>query len=286
MKKLLTVLTLSVGVLGLVACGEEETQDASNQKQEEVAKQKPSTVSVESLKKIKFGDSKATVKKVLGTPKTKEVDTWGDSWEYEGKDNKDSYVTFYFDTFDEVESFGQKGILEKDETRNSKDGIKNFDNPKKSTGSYAENSNAGNDYSDIEDDEFDEDIESDIYNDTIDEIINNNDYSSVSINKVELKENMGTDTEYDLIAHIYLEQTGKPGIETLQNLIDLYSEDLATHLADEDDRVVELNIYWHNSSAAQNSNLASDAIIAKKQFERIPQGFAIGDSIFNPNVFH
>lgn len=133
MKKLLSALTLSVAVLGLAACGDEETQNASNQKQEEVAKQKPSTVSAESLKKITFGDSKATVKKVLGTPKTKEEDTW----EYEGKDNKDSYVTFFFDIDDKVESFEQKGILEKDTTRNYEDRIKNFDNPEKSTGSYA-----------------------------------------------------------------------------------------------------------------------------------------------------
>ncbi|AMW98477.1 hypothetical protein [Rummeliibacillus stabekisii] len=135
-------------------------------------------------------------------------------------------------------------------------------------------------------DEFDEEIESDIYKDTINEIIKSNDYSSVSIKKVVLNENMGADEEEDLIALIYLIQTGKPRVKTLQNLIDLYSEDLAAHLAKEDERVVELNIFWYNSYAASNSNLAADAIIAKKQFERVPKGFAFRDSVFNPQVFN
>lgn len=137
-----------------------------------------------------------------------------------------------------------------------------------------------------EDEEFDTEIESDIYKDTINEIIASNDYSSVSIKKVVLNENMGTDDEDDLIALIYLEQTGKPRVKTLKNLIDLYSEDLAANLAKEDDRVVELNIFWNNSYAASNSNLAADATIAKKQFERVPKGFAFRDSVFNPQVFN
>lgn len=211
------------------------------------------TISVSDLKKIKLGDSYKTVEKVLGNPKEINKDLF--MWHYDGDDklSKDSYAVISFDFENKVESIEQKGIISKDTTRVDADGIDNFDNPKKSTGMYKEDKNSNQ----LDTKEDDKDLVQYDTEDVINSFVDKNFKSGTELTKLELNENMGTKKKNDYIALVHMKMDRVYSAKSGFDWIDKYTNYLAAELADHDNNISELVIFWTMPQFAdKNYNVA------------------------------
>lgn len=102
----------------------------------------------------------------------------------------------------------------------------------------------------------------------IEKIINDRiaeEYTSTDIEKIIINDNLGTDEDGDYIALVYLIWNVKNSGKTSKEMLETYSSDLAATLAEQNETVKELAIFW--TVPYLNDN-------AKCSYKRIPNGFA------------
>lgn len=71
-----------------------------------------------------------------------------------------------------------------------------------------------------------------------------NEYDRTTVNRVEINEDLGTDTEGDYIALVYLTWDVKNKPDMTETMLQMYSDDLAASLATDHPEVQEVAIFW------------------------------------------
>lgn len=200
---------------------------------------KNTSVSADSLKKINVGDSYELVEKELGYPKEVDIDYF--MWHYDGDDKlaKDSYAVISFDFENNVESIEQEGIISKDTTRVDADGINNYDNPKKSTGIYKEDTNDS-----IDSTEDDKDLVQYDTEDLINSFVDKNFKFDTQLDELELNENLGTKKDGDYIALVHMTIGKTLSAKSGLDWIDKYTNYLASELAAKQSDISEITFFW------------------------------------------
>ncbi|AVB10320.1 hypothetical protein C3438_12880 [Bacillus velezensis] len=79
---------------------------------------------------------------------------------------------------------------------------------------------------------------------------------NVSVEDIEVNQDLGTEKKDQLIALVHLSFDLKNSSETTKNMIELYSEDLAARLAEEDTSVSELSVFWKAPYIDEDETLA------------------------------
>ena len=69
-------------------------------------------------------------------------------------------------------------------------------------------------------------------------------YASTDITKITLNEDLGTDTEGDLIALVYLTWNVSNSGKTSKEMLSMYSSDLAATVASDCPNIQEIAIFW------------------------------------------
>lgn len=89
-------------------------------------------------------------------------------------------------------------------------------------------------------------------------------YTYTDIDSITINDNLGTDEEGDYVALVYLTWNVKNSGKTSKEMLKMYSADLAATLAEQNETVKELAIFW--TVPYLNDN-------AKCSYERLPNGF-------------
>lgn len=185
----------------LTGCNEEDIKTESDPILD-VKLDDKNTISSKDLERIKIGDSYKRVLKILNNPK--EIDEEGFIWNYDGDNSfsSNSYAAIFFDFENNVESIEQSAITEKNTTRKDEDGVINFDNPKKSTGTHKETSETPDEETASENEDYIYDVESAIA-EAVGETVEWVDETLDVVDHVEVNDNYGKNDGSKLIlAHL------------------------------------------------------------------------------------
>lgn len=96
-------------------------------------------------------------------------------------------------------------------------------------------------------------------------------YTSTVIERITINDNLGTEEKNDYIALVYLTWNQKNSGKTSKEMLRLYSDDLAATLANQNDTVKEIAIFW-------TVPYLNDS--AKCSYERVNNGFAEMDMVW------
>ena len=94
-------------------------------------------------------------------------------------------------------------------------------------------------------------------------------YDDTEIDHITINDDLGTEVENDYIALVYLTWNCKNSGKTSKEMLKMYSDDLAATLAEQNDSVQEIAIFW--TVPYLNDN-------AKCSYERRNGGFAVMDT--------
>lgn len=130
----------------------------------------------------------------------------------------------------------------------------------------------------IEEQEFNEHV--DMVESSIQEIIDQDFSFDTSIINFELNENLGTDEPDDYIALVYLSYDQLHTAKTTKKWIDTYTSHLAATLAEEDNGISSLNIFWETPEFKDNWNTAKFTL--KKQGKK----FVYDTQYYDGTVFN
>ena len=100
-------------------------------------------------------------------------------------------------------------------------------------------------------------------------------YTHTSIDRITLNEDLGTEAEGDYIALVYLIWDQKNSGKTSQQMLDMYSSDMAARVYDDLPEIQEIAIFW-TVPYLNNGQ-------AKISFERIDSGMKYTDKVFDSN---
>lgn len=180
----------------------------------------PGTITKSQLKSLKEGMPKKEVEETLGDPYIKDDDI--NEWDYKGIDGlaKDSKVMIFFDgnTVTSIVDDGLSQII-KDDSNNSND-------------------------EQLDTETNDKDLVQYDTEDAINSFIDENFKSGTELNKLELNDNMGTNKKNDYIALVHMKMDRVYSAKSGFNWIDKYSNYLAAELANHDNNISELVIFW------------------------------------------
>lgn len=96
-------------------------------------------------------------------------------------------------------------------------------------------------------------------------------YHNAVIDRITINDDLGTEDENDYIALVYLTWNTKNGGKLSKEMLKMYSDDLAATLANENDTVREIAIFW-------TVPYLNDT--AKCSYERVPDGFVVMDEMW------
>jgi len=94
-------------------------------------------------------------------------------------------------------------------------------------------------------------------------------YDDTEIDHITINDDLGTDEENDYIALVYLIWNRKNSGKLSKEMLKMYSDDLAATLAEQNDSVQEIAIFWTVPYLDDN---------AKCSYERVNGGFAVMDT--------
>lgn len=100
-------------------------------------------------------------------------------------------------------------------------------------------------------------------------------YHNAVIDRITINDDLGTEEENDYIALVYLTWNTKNSGKLSKEMLKMYSDDLAATLANENDTVQEIAIFW-------TVPYLNDT--AKCSYERVPDGFVVMDEMWG-NAF-
>lgn len=189
------------------------------------------TITPEEYKKIKEGMTYDEVKKIVGG-KAKSVEKVGHSsskfydFDGEGGLENDAEVSLYF-VAGELSFKSEYGLI----TKNNQ--------------SELNHSSTENETSDTRN----------IIEDLVDKHLKN-----VSIEDIEVNQNLGHDKKDQYITLVHLSFDLKNSPATTKKIIELYSEDLAARLAEEDTSVSELSVFWKAPYIDEDETLENSLI--------------------------
>ena len=96
-------------------------------------------------------------------------------------------------------------------------------------------------------------------------------YHNAVIDRITINDDLGTEDENDYIALVYLTWNTKNSGKLSKEMLKMYSDDLAATLANENDTVQEIAIFW-------TGPYLNDT--AKCSYERVPDGFVVMDEMW------
>lgn len=180
----------------------------------------PGTITKAQFKEIKEGMTKKQIKDKLGDPFTENKEV--NEWDYKGINglSEDAEVIIFFED-DEVSSIMDDGLNQI---------IKTDEN------------NANDEQANTEED--DKDIVQYDTEDVINSFVDENFKSGTELTKLELNENIGTKKKNDYIALVHMKMDRVYSAKSGFDWIDKYSNYLAAELANHDNRISELVIFW------------------------------------------
>ncbi|MGF9975906.1 hypothetical protein [Viridibacillus arvi] len=114
----------------------------------------------------------------------------------------------------------------------------------------------------------------------VQQLIDDNKMHGVEIVRVEYNDHMGTDKDGDFIGLAYLKYNDGQSAKTTKKLIDLYTEEIAANLAESDEDLSELVVFWETPFLLEGTNTA------KIQFTRQNDKFVFGDKNYNSSIFN
>lgn len=100
-------------------------------------------------------------------------------------------------------------------------------------------------------------------------------YSYTTIDKVNVNANLGTGADGDYVALVYLTWSQKNGGKLSQEMLDMYSSDMAARMYDDLPEIQELAVFWTVPYLNNGT--------AKLSFERKNNGMAYSDKLFDKN---
>ena len=102
-------------------------------------------------------------------------------------------------------------------------------------------------------------------------------YEDTDIQKVEINDNLGTDEEGDYIVLVHLKWNRKNKPKTTKDMLEMYSDDLAATLAEEEN-ITEITVFWEVPYHLEGDN------IAKMNYTRSGEKMAIGERWYDPII--
>ena len=171
---------------------------------------KTSSITPKEYKQLKEGMTPEEVKKIVGgSAMSEEIDGDNDfNWGYEGENGieNDSSARLYFED-DQLSFKIENGLLTKHNETDSEE-------------------------TEAADEEYE-----------IESIIEDN-YTTASIEKIEINEDMGADEPNKLIALVHLSFDAKNSAQTSYNMTEMFSEDLAAKIGSDNDSISQLTVFW------------------------------------------
>ncbi|NUI58974.1 hypothetical protein HUN88_04220 [Bacillus amyloliquefaciens] len=205
-------------------------------------------ITPQTFHKIKEGMTYEEVKKIVGGKARSESNLYAGSKEYvySGKDGLESgsTVTLEFDD-DELNFISETGLISKREDEQNED----------------ENTTTV--------------IENETEEDQINDLVENN-LKNVSVDKIELNQDMSKNKEKQYIALVHLSFNLKNTPERAKKITQTYSEDLAARISDKVKSVDQLIIFW------KIPYLNDNAVLAKNSYVRSGSHFIIADQAYQP----
>lgn len=202
---------------------------------------KISSITPQKYKQLKEGMTPEEVKKIVGGSAISEENE-GDNdfvWEYEGEKGieNDSTARLYFED-DNLSFKTEIGLLTKLNETNSEETYE---------------SDAADEENELESLKSDAEYE-------IESIIEDN-YTTASIEKIEINEDMGSGEPNKLIALVHLSFDAKNSAKTSYNMTEMLSEDIAAKIGSDNDSISQLSVFW-------KVPYISDKSAAKFSYER------------------
>jgi len=184
------------------------------------------TITPEEYKKIKEGMTYDEVKKIVGG-KAKSEEKIGDSstdYDFDGEDGLESHAAVFLHfVADKLSVKSEYGLITKSDQSELND-------------SSSEN-------------------ETSYIRNKIEGLVNEH-LKNVSIEDVEVNQDLGNDKKDQYIALVHLSFDLKNSSATTKKMIELYSEDLAARLAEEDRSISELSVFWKAPYIDEDETLA------------------------------
>ncbi|MDM5299472.1 hypothetical protein QUF51_15070 [Bacillus pumilus] len=214
---------------------------------------KISSITHEEYKQLKEGMTPEEVKKIVGgSAMSEEIDGDNDfNWGYEGENGieYDSSARLYFE--DDHLSFKiENGLLTKHNETDSEE---------------VNESEAASEEDKLESLKSDAEYE-------IESIVEVN-YTTASIEEIEINEDMGSEKPNKLIALIHLSFDVKNSAQTSYNMVEMYSDDLAAKIGTENDTVNQIVVFW------KVPYIDEEETVAKFSYERSGEQMKITDKV-------
>lgn len=211
---------------------------------------KISSITPEEYKQLKEGMTPEEVKKIVGgSAMSEEIDGDNDfNWGYEGENGieNDSSARLYFED-DRLNFKIENGLLTKHNETDSEETYESEDEDElESLKSVAEYE--------------------------IESIIEDN-YKAASIEKIEINQDMSTDQDNKLIALVYLSFDFKNSAQTSYNMVEMFSDDLASKIGTDNNTINQMAIFW------KVPYIDEDEILAKFSYERSGKQMKITDKV-------
>ena len=86
------------------------------------------------------------------------------------------------------------------------------------------------------------------------------DLTSVSVKKIVVNENMGTDNPDDYILLVYLSFDAKNSKSTTKEMIEMYNNEIGAKIGKSEKNVQELTIFWEVPHQQKDTNLAKASL--------------------------
>lgn len=212
-----------------------------------------SSITPEQYNKLKEGMSPKEVKKIVGrSAKSEEIkENNYFIWEYEGEKGieNDSSASLYFED-DHLSLKTEYGLL----TKHSET------DPEKT-----HESEVADEKDELESLKSDAEYE-------IESIVEDN-YTTASIEKIEINDDMGSDKPNKLIALVHLSFDAKNSSQTSYNMVEMYSDDLAAKIGSENDTINQIAVFW------KVPYIDEDETLAKFSYERSGEHMIITDKV-------
>ncbi|MEN2451879.1 hypothetical protein AAZF84_28740 [Bacillus sp. JR_15] len=211
------------------------------------------SITPEKYNQLKEGMTPKEVKKIVGgSARSEEIkeDNYF-IWEYEGEKGieNDATADLIFED-DRLSSKFESGLLTKHNETDSEQ--------------VYESEVAG------EEDEL-ESLKSDAEYE-IESLVEDN-YTTASIEKIEINEDMGSSEPNKLIALVHLSFDAKNSAQTSYNMVEMYSDDLAAKIGSENDTVNQIAVFW------KVPYIDEDETLAKFSYERSGEHMKITDKV-------
>ncbi|WMT30448.1 hypothetical protein RE735_07925 [Bacillus aerius] len=202
---------------------------------------KISSITPKEYKQLKEGMTPEEVKKIVGgSAMSEEIDGDNDfNWGYEGENGieNDSSAHLYFE--DDHLSFKiENGLLTKHTETDSEETYE---------------SEAADEEDELKSLKSDAEYE-------IESIVEDN-YTTASIEKIEINEDMGSGEPNKFIALVHLSFDAKNSAKTSYDMTEMFSEDLAAKIGSDNDSISQLSVFW-------KVPYISDKSAAKFSYER------------------